>query len=235
MKYITELDPNLILFPHPKQALESPDGLLAVGGDLSSRRLLKAYRNGIFPWYSADEPIMWWSPSVRGVIRPELFVANKSLRKAFRKGNYKVTINHVTQQVIDLCASTRDKDNTWITDEMRFAYHHLTELGLCHSFEVWENEQLVGGLYGLHIGQAFCGESMFSLQSNASKIAFWYLCQHFSQHGGQLIDCQLMNSHLKSLGVVEQNRADFLLELKQLKDRSVANDCFVKQQIFPLN
>ncbi len=218
-------------FPAIETALTDPDGLLAMGGDLSATRLINAYQHGIFPWYSAGEPILWWSPAVRGVFFPQDFVPSKSLKKYFRKANYKITINHATPQVIDLCASTRSPEQTWIMPEMILAYKKLAHLGVCHSVEVWQEGALIGGLYGLQVGQVFCGESMFSLRPNASKIALWQFCQHFLAANGKLIDCQMMNPHLESLGAVEMNRSDFSLTLNELVKQSVAANCYSPQFI----
>lgn len=230
--YLPQLDSNETSpFPVIESALNDPDGLLAMGGDLSSVRLLNAYQHGIFPWYSSGDPILWWSPSIRGVFLPTQFSPSKSLRKFFRKSNYEVTINKSTAQVIELCASTRSAEETWIMPEMIDAYKQLATLGICHSVEVWCNNELVGGLYGLQIGQVFCGESMFSLQTNASKIALWQFCEHFVASGGQLIDCQMMNPHLESLGAIEMKRADFKIKLDQLANQTVSSHCYFPQPI----
>lgn len=228
--YLPQLDSNETSpFPAIESALNDPDGLLAMGGDLSSVRLLNAYQHGIFPWYSSGDPILWWSPSIRGVFLPTQFSPSKSLRKFFRKSNYEVTINKSTAQVIELCASTRNAEETWIMPEMIDAYKQLATLGICHSVEVWCNNELVGGLYGLQIGQVFCGESMFSLQTNASKIALWLFCEHFVNSGGKLIDCQMMNPHLESLGAVEMKRSDFKVTLDKLVNAHVASNCYLPQ------
>lgn len=230
--YLPQLDSNETSpFPVIESALNDPDGLLAMGGDLSSVRLLNAYQHGIFPWYSFGDPILWWSPSIRGIFLPAQFSPSKSLKKFFRKSNYEVTINKSTAQVIELCASTRSSEETWIMPEMIDAYKQLATLGICHSVEVWCNNELVGGLYGLQIGQVFCGESMFSLQTNASKIALWQFCEHFVASGGQLIDCQMMNPHLESLGAIEMKRADFKIKLDQLANQTVSSHCYFPQPI----
>ncbi|MGR5120039.1 leucyl/phenylalanyl-tRNA--protein transferase [Vibrio astriarenae] len=229
--YLTELDPNSIDFPSPFDALEDPSGLLAFGGDLSPHRLLNAYRHGIFPWYGPDEPLLWWSPAPRAVFDPLTFEPAKSLKKFQRKHNYAVSIDRATARVIDYCASTRSAEETWIHPEMREAYKHLASLGHCHSVEVWRDDVLVGGLYGLSIGQLFCGESMFSLETNASKVGLWFFCQHFAKHGGKLIDCQIMNPHLASLGAQELLRADFMQQLEHLKNQKIDSNCFEQQWI----
>jgi leucyl/phenylalanyl-tRNA--protein transferase len=228
--YLPQLDSNETSpFPVIESALNDPDGLLAMGGDLSSVRLLNAYQHGIFPWYSSGDPILWWSPSIRGVFLPTQFSPSKSLKKFFRKSNYEVTINKSTAQVIELCASTRSTEETWIMPEMIQAYKQLALSGICHSVEVWCNNELVGGLYGLQIGQVFCGESMFSLKTNASKIALWLFCEHFVKAGGELIDCQMMNPHLESLGAVEMKRSDFRIILNKLVNTHVASNCYLPQ------
>jgi len=203
--------------------------LLAFGGDLNPERIYSAYQNGIFPWYGPGEPILWWSPSPRAVFDPKTFKPAKSVKKFQRKHQYLVSINHATKQVIDMCASTRTPEQTWIHPEMREAYGKLSEQGLCHSVEVWMKDQLVGGLYGIQMGRLFCGESMFSTQTNASKIALWYFCDHFSKHGGELIDCQVMNPHLASLGAVELPRDEFMKSLLSYRESSVEETCFKRQ------
>lgn len=229
--YLTELDCDELWFPSSFDALEDPNGLLAFGGDLSSERLLLAYQNGIFPWYGPGEPILWWSPSPRAVFDPKTFQPSKSLKKFQRKHQYQVTINHATDQVIDYCASTRSKEETWLNEEMRSAYKQLARQGHCHSVEVWKDDTLVGGLYGLAVGQVFCGESMFSLATNASKVALWYFCEHFQRHQGQLIDCQVLNPHLASLGAIELNRQDFSQRLLSFNSKPLLENCFLKQAL----
>ncbi|MDR9829387.1 leucyl/phenylalanyl-tRNA--protein transferase [Vibrio sp. FNV 38] len=229
--YLTELDSNSVDFPSPFEALDDPSGLLAFGGDLSPKRLLNAYRHGIFPWYGPDEPLLWWSPAPRAVFDPNRFKPAKSLKKFQRKQGYRVSINQATDRVIDLCAATRGAEETWIHPEMRLAYQELARLGHCHSVEIWHQERLIGGLYGLSIGQLFCGESMFSIETNASKVALWYFTQHFARSGGQLVDCQIMNPHLESLGALELNREDFLQQLAQLQHQPVNASCFEPQWI----
>lgn len=227
--YLTELNCDELWFPSPLEALADPNGLLAFGGDLQPDRLLLAYQSGIFPWYGPGEPILWWSPSPRAVFNPKTFEPAKSLKKFQRKHQYKVSINQATERVIDLCASTRHEDETWLNEDMRDAYKQLAKSGHCHSVEVWHQEELVGGLYGLSIGKLFCGESMFSLKTNASKIALWYLCDHFQKHAGELIDCQVMNAHLKSLGAIELQREDFIQRLLSFKNQPVIEGCFNNQ------
>lgn len=227
--YLTEINSDELWFPSPFEALADPNGLLAFGGDLHPDRLLLAYQNGIFPWYGPGEPILWWSPSPRAIFTPKTFQPAKSLKKFQRKQQYKVSIDHATERVIDFCASTRHEDETWLNEDMRAAYKQLARAGHCHSVEVWHDDELVGGLYGLSIGKLFCGESMFSLKTNASKIALWYFCEHFQRHGGELIDCQVMNPHLASLGAVELHREDFMQRLLSFKSQQVVEGCFDKQ------
>ncbi|EDP59030.1 leucyl/phenylalanyl-tRNA--protein transferase [Vibrio sp. AND4] len=218
--YLTELDDSH-LFPSPYDALDDPNGLLAFGGDLNPTRILKGYHQGIFPWYGPGEPILWWSPSPRAVFDPLLFKPSKSLKKFQRKQQYKVTLNNATERVIQLCSCTRPAEETWLNEEMQASYTQLAKHGHCHSVEVWHDEQLIGGLYGISVGQLFCGESMFSLKDNASKIALWYLCDHLATNLGQLIDCQVMNPHLASLGALELDRDDFIQKLLSLRDKKM--------------
>jgi len=227
--YLHELAPDDFSFPSPYDALEDPNGLLAFGGDLNPERVYNAYQHGIFPWYGPGEPILWWSPSPRAVFDPKTFKPAKSVKKFQRKRQYLVSMNHATQQVIEMCAATRSPEQTWIHPEMKQAYGQLAKLGNCHSVEVWDAEQLVGGLYGVQIGQIFCGESMFSTKTNASKIALWYFCHHFAKHSGKLIDCQVMNSHLQSLGAIELPRNEFMKSLLSYKEQNVEPDCFKSQ------
>ncbi|MCW8336187.1 leucyl/phenylalanyl-tRNA--protein transferase [Vibrio paucivorans] len=227
--YLTELDDSDYTFPSPYEALDEPNGLLAFGGDLSPERILTGYHNGIFPWYGPGEPILWWSPSPRAVFDPRTFKPAKSLKKFHRKTPYRVSINKATREVITLCAKLRPAEETWLNQEMRDAYSELALQGHCHSVEVWLEDKLIGGLYGIQVGKLFCGESMFSLETNASKIALWYLCRHFTAHGGQLIDCQVMNPHLESLGAFEMERDEFLDSLLSYREQSISAGCFDTQ------
>jgi leucyl/phenylalanyl-tRNA--protein transferase len=200
------LDDELI-FPDP--ALADEDGLLAVGGDLSPERLLLAYRSGIFPWFSEDDPILWFAPHERCVVFPERVKVSKSMSKVLKSGMFTIKRNTAFKQVIEHCAAVfrKDQDGTWITTDMQAAYIRLHELGIAHSFEVWHHEELVGGLYGVIIGSVFCGESMFSLLTNASKAAFITLCRTGEF---EVIDCQLPNDHLMSLGAEMISREDYM-------------------------
>jgi leucyl/phenylalanyl-tRNA---protein transferase len=203
---IFRLDERM-LFPDP--ALAEPDGLLAVGGDLSVERLLLAYRNGIFPWFSDEMPILWYSPHQRFVLFPDDLKLSKSMRQIMRSDKFAVTHDRAFDQVIDACSSVKrnDRDGTWITVDMKAAYIKLHQRGYAHSVEVWQEDNLAGGLYGVKTGNVFCGESMFSHISNASKIALVHLC-----HSGlyKLIDCQVHTAHLESMGAGMISREDYI-------------------------
>ncbi|OEE43034.1 leucyl/phenylalanyl-tRNA--protein transferase [Enterovibrio norvegicus] len=228
--YLPPLDDNKPEhFPPISSALDDPDGLLAIGGDLSPRRLASAYHQGIFPWFGVDEPILWWSPSERAVIHPTRFSPQKSLRKFVRKNGYRVSINHRFDDVIQYCALIRGEDMVWITPEMRSAYKALHRQGSAHSVEVWQGDELVGGLYGVSVGAMFCGESMFSLKPNASKTALWFFCEHFRRHGGLWVDCQMMTEHLASMGAQAISRDAFLTELEALKKVKLDESVYTPQ------
>ncbi|GLQ31703.1 leucyl/phenylalanyl-tRNA--protein transferase [Litoribrevibacter albus] len=218
--YITWLDDNSYDFPSTEEALDDPNGLLAAGGDLAPKRLLNAYSQGIFPWFSEDEPIMWWSPSPRCVLLPEQFYASKSLKKLFRQSKYSIRSNTCFDAVIEECSKERkDQNGTWITDDMKEAYNVLHHLGYAHSIEVFNNQVLVGGLYGVAIGGIFFGESMFSKKSNTSKLALYALSEFMKNQNLLLIDCQVTSSHLVSLGAIEIQRAEFEKHLSNNLDR----------------
>jgi len=204
-------------FPDVTQALTEPDGLLALGGDLSVARLVQAYQQGIFPWYSEGQPVLWWSPDPRFVLLPEQMHISRSLAKTLRKGRYQIRLDTAFRQVIDACANvTRSgQDGTWITDEMLDAYVSLHAAGYAHSVETWIDNKLAGGLYGVAIGGVFFGESMFSHASNASKIAFAHLGKLLSHYGYGLIDCQIATDHLQSFGATGIARTHFMTLLKQ--------------------
>lgn len=227
--YLPQLDADDLNFPDPSLALDEPNGLLAFGGDLSVKRLINAYQHGIFPWFSDGEPILWWSPAPRAVFNPKTFKPAKSLVKFQRKHGYRVTLNHATEAIIRLCASSRPKSGTWITEEMQLAYINLATQGRCHSVEVWQHDQLIGGLYGVEVGSVFCGESMVSLKTNASKIALWFFCLHFIKHQGTLVDCQIMNPHLASLGAIEIERQAFQSALSKGRQQALSRDCYEPQ------
>ncbi|MDX2321130.1 MAG: leucyl/phenylalanyl-tRNA--protein transferase [Moritella sp.] len=212
--YLPELNHDVTNFPAVHNALTDPDGLLAMGGDLTPERLVNAYQRGIFPWFEDDQPILWWSPSQRMVLTPGTMHISRSLKKAYRRQNFNLSINLAFAEVIESCAAPREySSDTWITDTMRNAYLQLHKMGFAHSIEVWQDEHLVGGLYGLYIGDIFCGESMFHRVTDASKIAFIALQQHLANIGCKLIDCQLHNEHLASLGAQEISREAFIKQL----------------------
>lgn len=210
MYYLTAV----LFFPPVSQA--NRDGILAIGGDLSSERLQLAYKSGIFPWFEQGEPIMWWSPNPRMVLFLDELVISKSMRSILNRNIFTVTFNQNFRDVISNCQNIkRDGQNgTWITNDMIEAYCKLHELGIAKSVEVWQNEKLVGGLYGIDLGHVFCGESMFSLVSNASKVAFIALVNQLKTANYKLLDCQVYNPHLESLGCREIDRTDFMEILK---------------------
>ncbi|MCP4696507.1 MAG: leucyl/phenylalanyl-tRNA--protein transferase [Gammaproteobacteria bacterium] len=203
-------------FPPLKKALKEPDGLLAAGGDLSLARLATAYWKGIFPWYSDGEPILWWSPDPRMVLFPEQLKVSRSLEKNIRNGNFSVSVDKAFRDVIKHCAAVPrlGQDGTWITADMQAAYIKLHLRGLAHSVECWREGRLVGGLYGVAIGRVFFGESMFSLVSNASKVAFVRFVRYIREQGYALIDCQVHTPHMESLGAVLISRKEFRQCLK---------------------
>ena len=227
MTPIPWLNPNTLDFPPPNSALNDPNGLLALGGDLSPERILAAYRLGIFPWFNPGDPILWWSPDPRTVIYPEKLHISRSLQKALRKKNYRVTFDRAFEQVMRQCAGARpNASGTWINDDMLFAYCTLHQMGFAHSVEVWSEQdgktELVGGLYGIAIGRVFFGESMFSHANNASKIGFAHLVRQLRQWQFALIDCQVASDHLFTLGATEISRQDFQKALQEFaQDPSV--------------
>lgn len=197
-------------FPPPEQALDDPNGLLAIGGSLSRRRLLAAYRRGIFPWYGDGQPLLWWTPDPRAVLLPERLRISRSLQKRLRNAGFQLTWNTDFAAVIDACAAPRAHESgTWITSAMRTAYLDLHAAGFAHSIEVWRDRTLVGGLYGLLLGTAFFGESMFSRERDASKIALVRLVHGLQPRGLSLLDCQVPSDHLRRLGAEEIPRTDF--------------------------
>lgn len=207
---LTWLQRNTLTFPPLAKAMREPNGLLAAGGDLSADRLVQAYRHGCFPWFSEGQPILWWSPDPRTVLFPDELHVSRSLGKVLRQQRYTVTYDRDFVAVIQACAAPRAyADGTWITDDMQNAYIELHERGHAHSVEVWENDELVGGLYGLAMGQLFFGESMFSRADNASKVGFATLVKQLQAWGFVLIDCQMPTRHLESLGARSIPRAQF--------------------------
>ena len=217
MPQLTYLQPGQAL-PHPSQALSEPDGLLACGGSLNSQYLVNAYAQGVFPWYEEGQPILWWSPDPRSIITADSLHISKSMHRILKSQRlqgqtYHITHNHAFTDVIAACANARQ--HTWITEAMREAYCNLHKLGIAHSLEVWQHDQLIGGIYGIHSGSIFSGESMFSSISNASKVALINLCQNLFHYGFSAVDCQVPNSHTNSLGAIEISRASYLKLLKQ--------------------
>jgi len=218
MKTVTWLSPHdpPERFPPAEQALEDPPGLLAAGGDLSPERLLAAYRHGIFPWYSPGQPVLWWSPDPRAVLFPEEFRRTRSLAKTLRNAGFTTTVDRDFGAVIDGCAAPREASpGTWITSEMRAAYLTLHALGVAHSVESWRDGVLAGGLYGVHLGGVFFGESMFSAARDGSKIALAHLVTVCLRNSIAVIDCQLYSRHLGSLGARTIPRTQFLRLLRE--------------------
>lgn len=203
-----------LFFPPVSQA--NRDGILAIGGDLSTERLLLAYKSGIFPWFDPGDPILWWSPNPRMVLFLDELIVSKSMRNILNRNVFTVTFNQNFRDVISNCQNVKrnGQTGTWITNDMIEAYCNLNESGIAKSVEVWQNDELVGGLYGIDLGTIFCGESMFSLVSNASKVAFITLVEQLKKENYKLLDCQVYNPHLESLGCREIKRIEFLRILK---------------------
>lgn len=220
----TDLSSCRYEFPSPEQVDTKGVGLIAMGGDLSASTLICAYSQGLFPWFNEDEPIAWWCPEPRCIIEPQDYKPSKSLMRQARKSRWTWTVNQAFDEVIHACSLPRSyESDTWIHEEMIEAYSTLHHLGYAHSIEIWENQCLVGGLYGLKIGAIFFGESMFHHASNASKMAFWALTHLCHATGVQLIDCQLPNDHLLSLGATTLPRTQFLVKLSQLIEQPTKN------------
>ena len=218
------LDDRLVF---PSVEMANDEGLLAVGGDLSFERLILAYRSGIFPWYNDDALILWWSPDPRMVLFPEEIKISKSMRKVLRSGQFSLTKNQCFLEIVDRCArqERKQQEGSWITRNMKQAYGNLFVKGFARSYEVWEGSQLVGGLYGVDLGHMFCGESMFSKVSNASKFALIHLAQDLMAEGYPLIDCQVYTEHLESMGGRQISRQEFMKYLKAPYDGgSLSND-----------
>lgn len=223
---------NRLTFPNNSLALDEPNGLLAFGGDLSVDRLKLAYYHGIFPWFSEGEPILWWSPDPRGVMPLSQFHCSRNLSKFVRNHSYRVSLNNAFTEVIEACSSIpRKDDGTWITQTMLDAYLALHEQGYAHSIEVWDEDILVGGLYGVAMGGVFCGESMFSYAKNTSKLAFYHLVQLLESNGADFIDCQMQNSHLQSLGCIEVSRQKFLAMLALSRDKSYPENVWISRTL----
>ena len=198
------------IFPSALSA--NNDGIVAIGGDLDPKRILKAYKQGIFPWFESDDYLVWWSPDPRMVLFPEKLRISKSTKKVLKDANFKVTFNQSFDEVVDCCAKVKrfGQNGTWITEGLKKAYNLLHKEGHAFSVEVWKDFELVGGLYGIDLGDVFCGESMFSKENNASKIGFIHLIKELSKNGYKLIDCQVPSAHMKSLGAEEISRQQFL-------------------------
>ncbi|MBU2115495.1 MAG: leucyl/phenylalanyl-tRNA--protein transferase [Gammaproteobacteria bacterium] len=214
--YLPELAAHDVEFPSLHRALHQPDGLLAMGGDLSVPRLISAYSQAIFPWFSHGDPILWWSPSVRAVFAPGSLTLNRSLRKQLARYQFSFTVNQAFDRVIRQCAAPRAKQpGSWILPEMQQAYIALHQQGYAHSIEVWQQAELVGGLYGVQIGSLFCGESMFNLKPDTAKLALVMLQQHLQQLADGWIDCQLPNPFLLQLGATPMSRDNYVALLQQ--------------------
>ena len=196
----------------PSASAANNDGVVAIGGDLNPKRILQAYKQGIFPWFESDDYLVWWSPDPRMVLFPEKLKISKSTKKILKNDCFKVTFNQSFDEVVDCCAKVKrfGQNGTWITDGLKKAYNLLHKEGHAFSVEVWKNFELVGGLYGIDLGDIFCGESMFSKENNASKIGFIHLIKELNKNGYKLIDCQVPSAHLKSLGAEEISRKEFL-------------------------
>lgn len=222
---LTWLNRDDLTFPPLHRALRDPDGLLAVGGDLSPERLVAAYRHGCFPWYEEGQPILWWSPDPRMVVPPAEVRVSRSLRKVIRQERFAVTLNRDFPAVVKACAAPRDyARGTWITPAIEQAYVELHRRGIAHSVEAWCGDELVGGLYGIAMGRLFFGESMFSRATDASKVAFAVLAQHLHSANFALIDCQMHTRHLESLGAREISRTEFVQYLNRYLDAPAADN-----------
>lgn len=203
-------------FPDAGAALDGPDGLLAAGGDLSPERLLYAYCRGIFPWYDEGQPILWWTPDPRCIFYPSDYRVSRRLRRDLRKHDAMVSFNRAFREVVNACAGPRPtQDGTWITADIMTAYERMHELGWAHSVEIWRDGRLIGGMYGLAIGKVFFGESMFSREDNASKLALLSLCRVLTENQFEMLDCQVVSEHLLTLGAVAIPRSDFYAVLRR--------------------
>ena len=219
-------------FPATDRALDEPDGLLAIGGDLSPDRILDAYAQGIFPWYSDGQPILWWTPNPRSVMEPDAIRISRSLAKTMRNGGFELTVDGFFEAVVEACAAPRGPQaGTWITTDMRDAYCELHERGAAHSVECWRDGELCGGLYGIAIGSVFFGESMFSLVRDASKVAFAHLCSTLRKWDYRLIDCQIHTPHLERLGARRIPRSEFETLLERWVGRSAAATAWQQPEV----
>ncbi|TPG65131.1 leucyl/phenylalanyl-tRNA--protein transferase [Ewingella americana] len=229
---LVKLEANSFNFPDPETALQEPNGLLALGGDLTLPRLLSAYHQGVFPWFDPGEMILWWSPDPRAVLFPSERHVSRSLRRFMRQEPYRFTLNRAFSDVVNACAQQRE-EGTWIGPLVKRGYQELHDAGHAHSVEVWSGDALVGGMYGVNVGGLFCGESMFTRQINASKCAVMIFCQHFTRYGGELIDCQVLNPHTASLGAREIPRRQFLQLLSRLSQHQLPPECWLPQDLSP--
>lgn len=216
--YLPQLSAHDVSFPELHRALKQPDGLLAMGGDLSPERLISAYSQAIFPWFNEGDPLLWWSPSIRAVFAPHSLKLNRTLKKQLKRFQFSFSINTAFADVIALCAAPRVKqEGTWILPPMQQAYLRLHQQGMAHSIEVWQQDRLVGGLYGVLVGGLFCGESMFNLLPDTAKLALIVLQQHLQQVAPGWIDCQLPNPFLLQQGARPMPRSDYITLLSQLR------------------
>lgn len=230
--YLPELRKEPSWFPPLTKALAEPDGLLAIGGDLSVPRLIHAYRSAVFPWFSEDDPLLWWSPSTRAVFEPNQLQLNRSLRKYLKHQQYHFSCNKAFAEVVSQCAAPRHtQSGTWITPQMQQAYLALHKAGVAQSIEVWRDDILVGGLYGLTIGGLFCGESMFNREANTAKLALVMLQKHTQSYSAGWIDCQMPNPFLLQLGVTPLPRIAYVSLLNQLKDDELPPNCWLPRQL----
>ncbi len=227
-------------FPPPESALKEPNGLLAVGGALNPDWLITAYRHGVFPWFEDDRgPLLWWSPDPRAILYPDAIKISRSLAKRLRNAGFRVTLDTAFRAVIESCAESRvragrTETGTWITRKMIDAYTELHELGLAHAVEVWLEDELVGGLYGVSLGRMFFGESMFSREKDASKVALSCLCKQMQQWDYLLIDCQVSNPHLVSLGAIELPRSEFVAKIEWNADQPTRQGSWSMETDTPL-
>jgi leucyl/phenylalanyl-tRNA--protein transferase len=221
---------NELIFPDPKRATR--EGLLAVGGDLTPERLVLSYQLGIFPWYGEDEPVLWWSPDPRCVLIPSNVYISRRLERVIRQGRFQLTCNRAFSRVVAACADVRVKagEETWLIKDMQAAYQRLHELGFAHSIEAWCDDELVGGLYGVALGKFFFGESMFHTQTNASKVVLAQLARYLERAGFVMLDCQVPNPHLFSMGANEISRRDFL---QRLAAGGLGPEGFAERVVFP--
>lgn len=227
-----QLENDNLTFPSDSFALNNPNGLLAVGGDLTPQRLINAYSRGIFPWFNEDDPIMWWSPSPRAIIKTSDIRINKTLKKAIKRNAFTITVNKSFEQVSQLCADAPFRnEETWIVPDMQQAYLALHQLGYAHSIEVWHENELVGGLYGVAINGFFSGESMFYCKANASKFALLALIQLIESSGITFIDCQIINPFLADMGAIEINRPIFNGLLKEALQLELDKDIWLPREL----